>query len=114
MVTGSMDRPVHRALMAVPFLKNPLVQSKHLIRGAHVQASHDEVIGLSLVHSELLSTIFQTEHTHVSVEAHLVDAMLPLYLAVVTRRRYTNPMVPDLHFRQGRFKGGFSRGIMGQ
>ena len=57
-------------------------------------------IGLSLVNGQLLTSIFQTVHFHVSIKSKFICSVLTFYLSVVTRCSNPDAMIFDSHFDQ--------------
>lgn len=88
--------------------------SEELVGRAEVQAGHDVVVGLALVAGKLAAAIRKAEHAQEIVEAKFVNAMLPLHLAVVTRRGNANPLVLNAHVQQSLLKERFVLGFGNQ
>lgn len=58
------------------------------------------IVGFPLVDSQLVTSIFQTKHPHVSVETKLIRAMLTFNLPIVPGGGYLNSLVVDGQFQQ--------------
>ena len=57
-------------------------------------------IGLSLINGQLLTSIFQTVHFHVSIKSKCIRSVLIFHLSVVTRCSNSDAMIFDSHFDQ--------------
>ena len=73
----------------------------------------DVFVGFFLVDCQLLATVLQAVHPQMVVEPLLVDAVLTLYLPVVTRGRDADAVAENVVFLQLALKQALIVGIIG-
>ena len=77
---------------------NPLIFSYDRIRTFHSQTGLDVIIRSPLIYPQLLSSIFQTIHSHMFIKPLFIYPVLTFYFPIMPWRCYLYPVVQDSQF----------------
>ena len=96
-----------------PYLHELPIQGHDLIGREPLQACHNIIVGRPLILSQLLPAVLQRIHSHMLVETHLINSVLPFHLSVMLGCCRTNQMVDAPMAFQCQFKRGLVIRIIG-